>query len=77
MPFRRSPVAVIGCRPDGQHCLVEMPLVALDDQLVCPTDHVDVVDRVELLDHVAAKQVAGPPGADSPALSVWGGEAGR
>lgn len=68
------PVAVVWGRPDGEHGLVEVPLVALHDQLVGPADHVDVVGRVELGHHVAAKQVACPPGAHPPALGICKGE---
>ena len=47
-----------------------MPLVPLHHQLVSPADHLDVVGGVELADHVAAEEVAGPSGRDSPPLSV-------
>lgn len=71
---RRPPVAVVGRRPDGEHRLVEVPLVALHDQLVGAADHVDVVGGVELGHHIAAEQVAGPPRTHAPACGVWGGE---
>lgn len=69
--FFYTPVAVVGCRPHGEHGFIEMPLVALHDQLVSPADHVDVVGRVELGDHVTAEQVAGASGTHPPASSVW------
>lgn len=64
------PVAVVGCRPHGEHGLVEVPLVAFHDQLVRSADHVDVVGRVELCHYVAAEQVARAPRAHPPARSV-------
>ena len=60
-------VAVVGRRPDGQHGLVEVPLVALHDELVGATNEVDVVGVVELSDHVAAEQVAGAARTHAPA----------
>lgn len=66
------PVAVVRGRPHSEHGLIEVPFVALHDQLVSPADHVDVIGGVELGHDVAAKQVACPPGADAPAGGVWG-----
>lgn len=64
------PVAVVGRRPHSEHRLVEVPLVALHDQLVCPTDHVDVVGSVELGNHVAPEQVPGTSGTHPPPSGV-------
>lgn len=61
-----SPVAVVGCGPHGEHSLVEVPLVALHDQLVRSTNHVDVVGGVELSHHVAPEQISSPSGTDPP-----------
>ena len=66
------PVAIVGSRPDGEDCLIEMPLVSLHDELVSPTDHLDVVGPIELTDHVVTKQIAGTSRRDSPALSILG-----
>ena len=45
-------VAVVWRRPDGQHGLAKVPLVALHDKLVRATDHLNVVRLVELRHHV-------------------------
>lgn len=66
-----TPVAVVGCRPHGEHGFIEMPLVALHNQLVSPADHVDVIGSVELGDHVTAEQVAGASGTHPPTSSIW------
>merc|ERR1719461_733614 len=41
-------VAVVGCTPDSQDSFVKMPFVAFHHQLVCATDHVNVVGLIEL-----------------------------
>ena len=56
---RASPVAVVGCRPDGEHTLAEVPLVAFHHKLVGTTDHVNVVCRVELREGGEGKGVGG------------------
>ena len=56
------PVTIIWRWPDRENCFIEMPLVSLNDQLVCSADHVNVVGSVELTDHITAKQVPRPPG---------------
>lgn len=65
-----TPVAVVGRRPHGEHSLVEVPLVALHDQLVSAADHVDVIGSVELGHHVAPKEVASTSGTDPPASGI-------
>ena len=67
-----APVAVVGRWPHSEHRLVEVPLIALHDQLVRSTDHVDVVGGVELGHHVAPEQVAGTSGTHAPPCGVWG-----
>lgn len=69
--YSHTPVAVVGRRPHGEHCLVEVPLVPLHDQLVSAADHVDVVGSVELGHHVASKQVAGTSGTHPPPSGIW------
>jgi len=64
-------VAVVGRRPDGEHGLTKVPLVALHDELMGAADEVDVVGRVELLDDVAAKQIPRPSRGHSPPLTVF------
>lgn len=60
-------VAVVGRRPDGEHGLGEMPLVALHDELMRAAYEIDAVRVVELRDHVGAEQVAGAARAHAPA----------
>ena len=60
-------VAVVGGAPHGGHGLVlEMPLVALVDELVCARNQLQAIDVVELRGHFVAKQPACAAGADSP-----------
>lgn len=68
------PVAVVGCRPHSEHSLVEVPFVALHDQLVCSTDHMNVVGGVKLGHHVTPKQIASTSGTHPPPCGVWGRE---
>ena len=64
------PVAVIRSWPHCKDHVVEVPLEALHDQLMSPTDHIHIVGLVELLDHVHSKQVAGTTWRETPTLYI-------
>lgn len=59
-------VAVVRGGPNGKHGLVEVPLVALHDELMRAAYQLDAVRLVELRDHVRAEQVAGASWTHAP-----------
>lgn len=60
------PIAVVGCRPDGDNLVVEHPLVALHNKLVGTADVVDVVSVIKRGDDIAPKEVASPTWTQPP-----------
>ena len=66
----KLPVAVVGCRPDCKDSFIEVPLVALHDQLMGPADQVDVIGCIELGHDVAAKQVTSTTWTHTPTLHI-------
>mmetsp|Transcript_21021 Transcript_21021/g.45841 ORF Transcript_21021/g.45841 Transcript_21021/m.45841 type:complete len:313 (+) Transcript_21021:273-1211(+) len=64
-------VAVIGCAPDRYQLVVEHGLVSLHDQLVRPGNEIEAVSVVEFGHNVRAKEVAGPPGGNPPAVDFF------
>ncbi len=68
-----APVAVVGSGPHRENRLVEVPLVALHNELVRSADHVDVVSGVELGHHVTSEQIPGSPRTHAPSRGVCSG----
>ena len=64
------PVAIVWCRPDSENSLVEMPFVALHDQLMSSTNHLNIICSIELTDNIASKQISCSSWWHSPSLGV-------
>ena len=57
-----TPIAIIRCRKDRHDTAVVLPLVALHDDLMGPSDKVQTINVRELLRNVLSKGVAGSAG---------------
>lgn len=66
-----APVAVVGRGPDCEDGVVEVPLVALHDELVRTTDELERVVQVEFGGHVGAEEEAGAARRHAPSESVF------
>jgi len=68
-----TPITVVRCTPDRDHTfVVEMPFIALVDQLMSPSDQLQAIDMIELRRDLVTKQPARASGTDSPGLDFFG-----
>lgn len=66
-------VAVVGCGPNCHEVRVLEPVLeAVHDELMSPSDELQVIDMVELSGDLGAEQPAGTSRADSPSVDVLG-----
>ena len=56
-----TPVAVVGCRENGDDTPIVLPLVAFHDQLMCTSDKVETINVRKLFGNVLSERVTGSP----------------